>query len=161
MRTTDHAMFVYFHFALPLIFSPMIHIMPMIAMPPRPLLLTIIGNESRLRILLALAKHLDESLTVYKISKFSGLERKVIKAHLRKLLDAELIQAKSYGPIFLYSLNRESTPVQRLMELFKDSRLLGEALMPVLCYGSRSQKRARLIGSSTMPAAFPETSPFA
>jgi len=130
-------------------------------MPPRPPLLTIIGNESRLRILLALAKHLDESLTVYKISKFSGLERKVIKAHLRKLLDAELIQAKSYGPVFLYSLNNESTPIQRLMELFKDTRLLSEAPMPLLSYGSRPWKRPRLIGSSTMPVRFPETSPFA
>jgi DNA-binding transcriptional ArsR family regulator len=101
-------------------------------MPPRPPLLTIIGNESRLRILLALAKHVDESLTVYKIAKFSGLERKVIKVHLRKLVDAQLIQAKSYGPIFLYSLNRESTPIQRLMELFKDSKLIYEVPTPLL-----------------------------
>jgi DNA-binding transcriptional ArsR family regulator len=108
-----------------------------------------------------LAKHVGDSLTVYKISKFSGLERKVIKAHLRKLLDAELIQAKSCGPIFLYSLNRESTPVQRLMELFKDTRLLSEVPMPLVSYGSRPWKRPRLIDSSTMPEAFPETSPFA
>ncbi len=130
-------------------------------MPPRPPLLTIIGNETRLRILLALAKHVGDSLTVYKISKFSGLERKVIKAHLRKLLDAELIQAKSYGPIFLYSLNKESTPVQRLMELFKDSRLLVEAPTPLFCYDSRPKNRLRFTGSSTMPVAFPETSQFA
>ena len=130
-------------------------------MPPRPPLLTIIGNESRLRILLALAKHAGDSLTVYKISKFSGLERKVIKAHLRKLVDAELVHAKAYGPIFLYSLNNESTPIQRLMELFKDTRLLSEAPMPLLCYGSRPWKRPRLMGSSTTPVAFPETSQFA
>jgi len=30
MRTRDHAMFVYFHFALPLIFAPVIHIMAMV-----------------------------------------------------------------------------------------------------------------------------------
>ena len=105
-------------------------------MPPRPPLLTLIGNESRLRILLALAKHVGDSLSVYKISKFSGLERKVIRPHLRKLVDAELVNAKAYGPIFLYSLNRESTSIQRLMELFNDSRLLGEAPTPLLCYGS-------------------------
>jgi len=101
-------------------------------MPPRPPLLTIIGNESRLRILLALAKHVDESLTVYKISKFSGLERKVIRVHLRKLVDAQLVHAKSCGPIFLYSLNRENTPVQCLMDLFKDLRLVYEAPTPLL-----------------------------
>lgn len=130
-------------------------------MPPRPPILTIIGNESRLRILLALAKHVDESLTVYKIAKFSGLERKVIRAHLRKLVESELVQAKAYGPICLYSLNKESTPVQRLMDLFKDSRLLGEASMPLLYYSPRPQKTPRLIGSSTMPAAFPVTRQFA
>jgi len=106
-------------------------------MPPRPPLLTIIGNESRLRILLALAKHVGDPLTVYKISKFSGLERKVIRAHLRKLVHAELVQAKAYGPICLYSLNRESTPVQRLMDLFNDSRLLAEPFTPLLYCPSR------------------------
>jgi DNA-binding transcriptional ArsR family regulator len=106
-------------------------------MPPRPPILTIIGNESRLRILLALAKHLSDSLSVYKIAKFSGLERKVIRPHLRKLVEAELVQAKMYGPIFVYSLNKESTPVQRLMDLFNDSRLLGEAPAPLICYPMR------------------------
>jgi DNA-binding transcriptional ArsR family regulator len=106
-------------------------------MPPRPPILTIIGNESRLRILLALAKHLSDSLTVYKIAKFSGLERKVIRPHLRKLVEAQLVQAKMYGPIFVYSLNKESTPVQRLMDLFNDSRLLGEATAPLICYPMR------------------------
>ena len=106
-------------------------------MPPRPPILTIIGNESRLRILLALAKHLSDSLTVYKIAKFSGLERKVIRPHLRKLVEAELVRAKMYGPIFVYSLNKESTPVQRLMDLFNDSRLLGEAPAPLICYPMR------------------------
>ena len=106
-------------------------------MPPRPPILTIIGNESRLRIILALAKHLSDSLTVYKIAKFSGLERKVIRPHLRKLVEAELVQAKMYGPISVYSLNKESTPVQRLMDLFNDSRLLDEAPAPLICYPMR------------------------
>jgi DNA-binding transcriptional ArsR family regulator len=106
-------------------------------MPPRPPILTIIGNESRLRILLALAKHLSDSLSVYKIAKFSGLERKVIRPHLRKLVEAELVQAKMYGPISVYSLNKESTPVQRLMDLFNDSRLLAEAPAPLICYPMR------------------------
>ena len=106
-------------------------------MPQRPPLLTIIGNESRLRIILALAKHLGDPLSVYKIAKFSGLERKVIRPHLRKLVDAELVQAKSYGPIFVYRLNKESIPIQRLMDLFSDSRMLGEASAPLICYPMR------------------------
>jgi len=103
-------------------------------MPPRPPLLTIIGNESRLRIILALAKHVGDPLSVYKIAKFSGLERKAIRPHLRKLVEAELIQAKTYGPIFVYRLNRESMPIQRLLELFNESRMLGEAPAPLICY---------------------------
>ena len=109
----------------------------MVDMPPRPPLLTIIGNESRLRIILALAKHVGDSMTVYKIAKFSGLERKVIRPHLRKLVEAELVHAIAYGPIFVYRLNRESTPVQRLMDLFNDSRLFGEAPAPLICYPMR------------------------
>ena len=103
-------------------------------MPPRPPLLTIIGNESRLRIILALAKHVGDPLSVYKIAKFSGLERKAIRPHLRKLVEAELIQAKAYGPIFVYRLNRESMPVQHLLDLFNESRMLGEAPAPLICY---------------------------
>ncbi len=106
-------------------------------MPPRPPLLTIIGNESRLRILLALAKHVGDPLSVYKIAKFSGLERKVIRPHLRKLVESELVQAKAYGPIFVYRLNRESMPVQRLLDLFNESRMLGEAPVPLICYPMR------------------------
>ena len=106
-------------------------------MPPRPPILTIIGNESRLRILLALAKHVSDSLTVYKIAKFSGLERKVIRPHLRKLVESELVQTKMYGPVFVYRLNKESTPVQRLMDLFNDSRLLDEAPAPLICHPMR------------------------
>jgi DNA-binding transcriptional ArsR family regulator len=106
-------------------------------MPPRPPILRIIGNESRLRILLALAKHVGDSLTVYKIAKFSGLERKVIRPHLRKLVEAELVRAKTYGPIFVYSLNKDSTPVQRLMDLFNDTRLLTEVPAPLIFYPMR------------------------
>ena len=84
-----------------------------------------------------MAKHLSDSLSVYKIAKFSGLERKVIRPHLRKLVEAELVQAKMYGPISVYSLNKESTPVQRLMDLFNDSRLLDEAPAPLICYPMR------------------------
>jgi DNA-binding transcriptional ArsR family regulator len=109
----------------------------MTLMPLKPPLLTIIGNESRLRILLTLTRHLSDSLTVYKIAKFSGLERKVIRPHLRKLVEAELVQAKMYGPIFVYRLNRESIPVQRLMDLFNDSRMLGEVTAPLICYPLR------------------------
>ena len=109
----------------------------MVDMPPRPPILTIIGNESRLRILLALAKHLGDAMSVYKIAKFSGLERKVIRPHLRKLVEAELVETTTYGPISVYRLNRESTPVQRLLDLFNDSRLLGEASTPLICYPMR------------------------
>jgi DNA-binding transcriptional ArsR family regulator len=126
-------------------------------MPPRPPLLKTIGNESRLRILLALAKHMSESLTVYKIAKFSGLERKVIRVHLRKLLEAELVRAKSYGPILLYSLNSESTPVQRLMELFNDARLFAEAPTPLLYCNYPRQNRMQSVSSLTKSTGSPET----
>jgi len=87
-------------------------------MPSRPLLLRILGNESRLRILLALAQHTNDALTVYKISKFSGLERKVIRTHLPMLVGAGLVEANPSQRYSLYSLNLSSRVVQRLVDLF-------------------------------------------
>jgi DNA-binding transcriptional ArsR family regulator len=87
-------------------------------MPSRPLLLKILGNEPRLRILLTLARHMNGALTVYKISKFSGLERKAIRAHLPVLIEAGLVEANTSERCYLYSLNLNSAVVQRLVNLF-------------------------------------------
>ncbi len=106
-------------------------------MPPRPVLLKTLGNESRLRILLALAKYRSDDLSVYKIAKFSGLDRKIIKKHLRQLIEANFIQTKTYGPVYLYSLNQESPHVQRLVDLFNEARLLVQGPSPFHWYDFR------------------------
>lgn len=106
-------------------------------MPHRPTLLKALGNEARLRILLALAKYRDEALTIYKIAKFSGLDRKIIKTHLSKLLQANLVTTKSYGPIYLYSLNNESPQIQRLVDLFNEASLLNQGPTPLHWYDLR------------------------
>ncbi len=95
-------------------------------MPLRPLLLKTLGSEARLRILLVLARNRGEDLTIYKIAKFSGLDRKVIRKHLGKLVAASLVHMKSYGPIYVYSINSDSGPVQRVIDLFNEARLLAQ-----------------------------------
>jgi predicted transcriptional regulator len=87
-------------------------------MPSKHLLLKVLGNESRLRILLTLARHMNDALTVYKISKFSGLERKVIRAHLPMLVEAGLVEANGSERCRVYGLNLSSRAVQRLIDLF-------------------------------------------
>lgn len=96
-------------------------------MPPRPPLLRALGSEARLRILLALAKYNQNELTVYKIAKFSGLDRKAIKRHIHKLVEANLVRTKMYGPLFVYSLNDDNMHVQKIVDLFNEARLLVRA----------------------------------
>ena len=99
-------------------------------MPLRPLLLKTLGSEARLRILLVLARNRGEDLTIYKIAKFSGLDRKVIRKHLGKLVAANLVAMKTYGPIFMYSINSDNGAVQRVIDLFNEARLLAQAPIP-------------------------------
>lgn len=101
-------------------------------MPLRPLLLKTLGSEARLRILLVLARNRGEDLTIYKIAKFSGLDRKVIRKHLGKLVATNLVHMKSYGPISVYSINSDNGPVQRIIDLFNEARLLAQAPMATL-----------------------------
>lgn len=108
-------------------------------MPLRPLLLKTLGSEARLRILLVLARNRGEDLTIYKIAKFSGLDRKVIRKHLGKLVAANLVHMKSYGPIFVYSINSDNGPVQRVIELFNEARLLAQTpIAPLHWYEIRA-----------------------
>ena len=101
-------------------------------MPLRPILLKTLGSEARLRILLVLARNRGEDLTIYKIAKFSGLDRKVIRKHLGKLVAANLVHMKSYGPISVYGINGDSGPVQRVIDLFNEARLLAQTPMATL-----------------------------
>jgi DNA-binding transcriptional ArsR family regulator len=96
-------------------------------LPLRPLLLKTLGSEARLRILLVLARNRGEDLTIYKIAKFSGLDRKIIRKHLGKLVEADLVRFKSYGLISVYSINCDNGPVKRIIDLFNEARLLAQA----------------------------------
>jgi DNA-binding transcriptional ArsR family regulator len=89
-----------------------------------------LGSEARLRILLVLARNRGEDLTIYKIAKFSGLDRKVIRKHLGQLVAANLVTMKAYGPIFMYSINGDNGPVQRVIDLFNEARLLTQVPIP-------------------------------
>jgi len=97
-----------------------------------------LGSEARLRILLVLARNRGEDLTIYKIAKFSGLDRKVIRKHLGKLLAANLIRTKNYGPISVYSINSDSGPVQRVIDLFNEARLLAQVPIQMHWYDIRA-----------------------
>ncbi len=107
-------------------------------MPLRPQLLKTLGSEARLRILLVLARNRGEELTIYKIAKFSGLDRKIIRKHLGKLIEANLVHIKNYGPICVYAINSDNAPVQRLIDLFNETRLLAQAPLQMHWYDIRA-----------------------
>jgi DNA-binding transcriptional ArsR family regulator len=107
-------------------------------MPFRPLLLKVLGSEARLRILLVLARNRGEDLTIYKIAKFSGLDRKVIRKHLSQLLAANLIHMKNYGPVCVYSINSDNAPVQRIIDLFNEARLMAQVPVQLHWYDIRA-----------------------
>ena len=69
-------------------------------------------------------------MTIYKIAKFSGLDRKVIRKHLGQLIAANLVGMKAYGPIFVYNINSDNGAAQRVMDLFNEARLLAQPSIP-------------------------------
>lgn len=85
-------------------------------------LLEVIGNASRLKILLALWKY-NKELRIYKICQFTGLGRSSVRRHIRVLVDARLVTKKLYGEIPLYSINANNPLVRTLIELFKKMAL--------------------------------------
>ena len=85
-------------------------------------LINAVGNASRLKILLTLWKT-EEELTVYKISQKTWLKRERVDYHLRKLLESKLVLRKVYGAIPLYTINKESTEANALIEFFTKTRL--------------------------------------
>ncbi|MGA2461577.1 MAG: winged helix-turn-helix domain-containing protein [Candidatus Bathyarchaeia archaeon] len=107
-------------------------------MPIRPVLLKTLGSEARLRILLVLARNRGEDLSIYKIAKFSGLDRKVIRKHLGKLIDANLVHMKNYGPIAVYSISSDNAHVQRIIDLFNEARLLAQVPVQLHWYDIRA-----------------------
>jgi DNA-binding transcriptional ArsR family regulator len=87
-------------------------------------LLHVLGSEGRLRILLALAQTVERSSSIYMLARRTGMDRRIIRKHVRVLLDAKLVQAKTLGVITAYAVNPTSRPAQKLIELFKEARLL-------------------------------------
>lgn len=88
--------------------------------------------------MLVLARNRGEDLTIYKIAKFSGLDRKVIRKHLGKLVGSNLVHMKSYGPISVYSINSDNGPVQRVIDLFNEARLLAQVPIQLHWYDIRA-----------------------
>lgn len=93
-------------------------------------LLKVLGNETRLRILLVLARNRDENLTAYKIAKLSELDGRVVRAHLPMLLEASLIicarsrlVSARVPPVHSYSINKDSAVVQRIVALLAETSI--------------------------------------
>jgi len=85
-----------------------------------------------------LARNRGEELTIYKIAKFSGLDRKVIRKHLGQLVTSNLVNMKIYGPISVYSINSDNGPVQKIIDLFNEARLLAQAPLQMHWYDIRA-----------------------
>lgn len=83
-----------------------------------------LGHHCRIRTLVTLGRHRDEELSLYKIARYSGIERKILQRHIPILVRNGLVQKKVYGNIPLYKLNHENQIIQKLMDLFSTARLL-------------------------------------
>lgn len=84
------------------------------------LLINLLGNRSRLKILLALWRS-QEELTIYKICKVTGLNRAVVKRHIELLVDGGLAKRKVYGEVSLFSLNSNGVMGKTLKEFFDET----------------------------------------
>lgn len=81
-------------------------------------LLKVIGNASRLKILLALWKY-NKELRIYKMCQFTGLGRSAVWRHIKVLVEAGLVSKKVYGEVPLFCMNKESVLGQALIDFFK------------------------------------------
>ena len=84
-------------------------------------LLEVIGNASRLKILLALWKY-NKELKIYKICQFTGLGRSAVRRHIQVLVENGLVSKKIYGEIPLYSINKENPITKALTDFFTKLR---------------------------------------
>ncbi len=82
------------------------------------LIIDLLGNSSRLKILLALWRS-SEELTPYKISRLTGLKRSSVRYHLKKLVDGGLIKRITYMDIPLFKINYDCEEGKAISEFFK------------------------------------------
>lgn len=80
-------------------------------------LLKVIGNASRLKILLALWKY-NKELRIYKICQFTGLGRSAVRRHIQVLVESGIVSKKLYGEIPLFTINVRNPIVLALIEFF-------------------------------------------
>jgi ArsR family transcriptional regulator, lead/cadmium/zinc/bismuth-responsive transcriptional repressor len=75
--------------------------------------LDLAGNENRLKIIYLLREEND--LCVCDLSDILGMTIPAVSQHLRKLKDAQLIEARKVGQTVFYSLRDESTDILNLI----------------------------------------------
>ncbi|MCX6213581.1 MULTISPECIES: metalloregulator ArsR/SmtB family transcription factor [Cytophagales] len=71
--------------------------------------LNLAGNANRLKIIYLLQE--ESNLCVCDLSDILGMSIPAVSQHLRKLKDAQLIQARKVGQTVFYSLREESTGI--------------------------------------------------
>jgi len=97
-------------------------------MDHRPEILQALGNETRLRVLLALAKGNQSPMTRYRIRQITGLDRLVVKRALREACGVGLVNEspdtrEGSRCKFVYSLASHPA-IPGLLQIFRDMRLL-------------------------------------
>ncbi|OJV17299.1 MAG: transcriptional regulator [Dyadobacter sp. 50-39] len=76
-------------------------------------ILDLAGNENRLKIIYLLRE--ENNLCVCDLSDILSMSIPAVSQHLRKLKDAQLIQAKKVGQTVFYSLREDSTDILHLL----------------------------------------------
>lgn len=77
-----------------------------------------IGNACRLKIIKALMKHPNKPLTKYMLEKYTHLNAREVKTHLKVLTELDWVEEIPYKPL-KYRLNRKKEEVKRVTELFR------------------------------------------
>jgi len=94
----------------------------------RPELFELLGNETRLRILLALA--MEKDLTIYRLSTLTFIDRKVLVKHVGMLEKAGLMNVNrfpSHGVLCRWcALNMKNQTVKALTIFFANTGLISD-----------------------------------
>ena len=86
--------------------------------------LKVLGSYSRLTILATLIGHRERELTLYMLTKYSKLNKDIVRRNVSVLVDAGLVNMKVYGTIRIFSINRNNPIVDGITKVLIKSKLV-------------------------------------
>ena len=84
----------------------------------------LLGSYSRLKIIATLIEHSEIEHTLYMLTKYSALSKDIVRRNISMLVDAGFVDMNSFGIIKIYSLNKNNSIVNDLVEFLIKTKIV-------------------------------------